>query len=316
MEFNAFLTGIHSRSEELIRATRDLDRARISEAKVQAIFKKDESMLIELQKQNGFTFLSDGMLRHQDLLRQICLSFEGVSLGPLTRWFETNNFFRKPVIESELRFDVERFANIYRKRSGQFKAILPGPYTFIALSEDRYYNGKEELLSHFSGELRKACKLLQSNGYAQIQFSEPALVYDDELAVEIEAVKEAYHRITKGLHCNTILHTYFGSFSKLYRDLAEFDVNYWGIDCTETNIAGLKGMEFNKVALGIADARSALIESPEWIAKFAKKAMQTLKCKTLAICPNAELEYLPRNIADKKIEAIGRAINILGAYHE
>jgi 5-methyltetrahydropteroyltriglutamate--homocysteine methyltransferase len=316
MEFKAFLTGIHSRSKKLIQATRDFDRARISAEEVQAIFEEDEKALIELQKQNCFTFLSDGMLRHQDLLRQICLSFEGVSLGPLTRWFETNNFFRKPVVEDELKFNAKRFANIYKERNRQFKAILPGPYTFIALSENRYYKDAYELLASFSEELSKACRHLQDAGYACVQFSEPSLAYDRELAVEIDAVKEAYRKLTKNLGCETMLHAYFGDFSRICRELAEFDVDYLGIDCTETNIEHLKGFEFHKVALGIVDARSVLIENPEWLAEFIKQAEEILECKTLAICPNAELEYLPRTVADKKIGVIGKAMKLLGAHHE
>ncbi|MCD6478886.1 MAG: hypothetical protein J7L44_03300, partial [Candidatus Diapherotrites archaeon] len=242
MEFEAFLTGTHSRSEKLIQATRDFDRARVSAQEVQAIFEEDERALIELQKQNSFTFLSDGMLRHQDLLRQICLSFDGVSLGALTRWFETNNFFRKPVIEDELKFDAKRFANIYKERKNAgFKAILPGPYTFIALSENRYYKDAYELLVSFSEELGKACKWLRDAGYACIQLSEPSLAYDKELTVEIDAIKEAYRKLTKKLSGETMLHAYFGDFSRLCRELAEFDVDYLGIDCTETNIEQLKG---------------------------------------------------------------------------
>ncbi|MCD6478633.1 MAG: hypothetical protein J7L44_01975, partial [Candidatus Diapherotrites archaeon] len=64
------------------------------------------------------------------------------------------------------------------------------------------------------------------------------------------------------------------------------------------------------------DARSVLIESPEWLVEFIKQAEELLNCKALAICPNAELEYLPRTIADKKIEAIGNAIKALGACYE
>lgn len=316
MQFDAFLTGIHPRSERLIQATRDFDRGRVSKADVQAIFEEDENALIELQKKNCFTFFSDGMLTHQDLLRQICSGFEGISLGPLTRWFETNNFFRKPVIEDTLRFNAKRFAGIYKERGARFKAILPGPYTFVALSENRYYEDAYELLASFSEELGKACRFLQDANYACIQLSEPNLAYDKELAVEINAVKEAYHKLTKKLNCETMMHTYFGDFSKLSAALAEFDVDYLGFDCTETNIAELSGFEFPKVALGIVDSSSSLIETPRYIVGFIKKAAKTIECETLAICPNAEMEYLPRAIADKKIEVIGRAIKMLGACNE
>ncbi|RLF28950.1 MAG: hypothetical protein DRJ99_03965 [Thermoplasmata archaeon] len=96
------LTGIFPRSNELIRATWDYEKGKIDKETLENKIEKDTKRIIELQLQTGFRYITDGMLLWQDLFRPFVENIEGISPGPLTRWFNNNTFFRKPIIDNKL----------------------------------------------------------------------------------------------------------------------------------------------------------------------------------------------------------------------
>src|SRR5437016_9593277 len=92
----AFVPGIYPRSEQLVQATRDLDRGRTPEQAVDEQVERDLAELVSVQQQAGLDLLTDGMLRWQDLFRPILEASEGVETGALTRFLDTNTFYRAP----------------------------------------------------------------------------------------------------------------------------------------------------------------------------------------------------------------------------
>ena len=59
----AFVPGIYPRSEELVQATRDLDRGRTTQEAVDAQVEGDLQQLMAAQQDAGLDLLSDGMPR-------------------------------------------------------------------------------------------------------------------------------------------------------------------------------------------------------------------------------------------------------------
>src|SRR5919109_1278161 len=92
----AFAPGIYPRSEALVRATRDLDRGRTTPEAVDEQFDADLEQLVEAQRGARLDLLSDGMLRWQDLFRPLLEASDGLETGALTRFLDTNTFFRAP----------------------------------------------------------------------------------------------------------------------------------------------------------------------------------------------------------------------------
>src|SRR5919202_2132089 len=97
----AYIPGIYARSEELVQATRDLDRGRTTEDAVEEQQNKDLHVFLDAQREAGLDYLSDGLLNWQDIFRPFAETAEGLKPGPLTRFLNTNTFYRAPVVKME-----------------------------------------------------------------------------------------------------------------------------------------------------------------------------------------------------------------------
>ena len=309
------LSGIHSRSESTVATSRAYDRGRASQSSLNATFNNDSRNLLELEIKSGFTKISDGQLRWQDYLRPFSENLEWLTLGAdLSRWFDTNSFYRKPTVSGEVRLSSKK-----GKQNFNRTVAIPGPYTFASLVDDRYYGSKENLVFAFASVIREVVQFLSKKGFGTVQLNEPSLVYRYGKSAltdkkELEVFLAAYEKYFATLGSNLVLHTYFGDSSKILRDLTKLEgVGVIGVDFTQTSLADLKGIEFDGKAMGCGcvDGRNSLVESPEWIAKYCQDAVRTLKPSGLLILPSCEMKYLPRTFADKKIHSIGRAAKLL-----
>src|SRR5919106_4567675 len=107
MEVKAYVHGIYPRSEELVAATRDLERGRTTQGAVEDRRHKDVERLARVQDEAGLDLRSDGLLWWQDIFRVLVDATGGLEAGALVRWFDNNTFFRAPVVTGELEFDPD-----------------------------------------------------------------------------------------------------------------------------------------------------------------------------------------------------------------
>ncbi|MBS7632646.1 hypothetical protein KEJ15_03355 [Candidatus Bathyarchaeota archaeon] len=313
-----YATGIFPRPEELIKATQRYVRGRIETAKLEKAFEMATAKIVEAQINAGFTYISDGMMKWQDLLRPFAENLEGVKSGGLARWFSNNTFYRKPVIIGELRrtklvTEKITLAHLLPKNL-PLKAILPAPYTFIQLSENLYYKDESELFFSYAKMLREEIRDLAKLGFKYFQLSDPALVCRSNdypvTADEMNLIADALKVAVKGISAKTCLQTFFGDFSQIMPTALDFPVDHLGIDLYETKLEAVKEYSFTKgVALGLVDSRSSLIESSKELVKIAKsifKFVYTSKKDEFFVCPNCDLEYVPWKRAKKKMAVLSR----------
>ena len=175
----AHLSGIFPRSEELIAASRAFERGRLDADSLRLQAEEEARRLVALQEEWGFDYVTDGLLRWQDLLRPLADELPGVHAGPVTRWFDNNSFYRRPVIEQRLQpvGDAALRWTVREPLAGRpWKAILPTPWAFAALSEDQAYGDTDALLHDTAEVLRAEAAGLAAAGCLYIQFSDPVLV--------------------------------------------------------------------------------------------------------------------------------------------
>jgi 5-methyltetrahydropteroyltriglutamate--homocysteine methyltransferase len=319
------LLGIHSRSESLVKTTRDYDRGRVDESALKAAFEKDTRELVELQKSSGFDILSDGQLQWQDFLRPISEIVSGLEIGAdLSRWFDTNTFYRKPTVTKQLSANTSLLEKKYfsdvHLASGPRGIAVPGPYTLGSLVEDLFYGSKEELIHEFAKVLKEILERLSQLSYEEIQVNEPSLVYrygDSCLnnPKNLQTFVTAYQDELSHLKSKITLHTHFGNCSGILKDLLNLEaVNTIGVDFTQTSIESLSSVTLDGKGLGVGcvDARSSFVESPEWISEFCIHALKKLVPSGILILPSCDLKYLPRTYADQKLIAMGAARKIVG----
>lgn len=298
-----------------MEATRSLDRKRISPQEAEEIRTEDAKAAVAVQREAGLTFVTDGQLNWQDLFRPTVEWCEGLEPGALMRWFDNNTFYRKPEVVGDLTIHNGLGHDFFRARLVEglpWKVILPGPYTLARASEDAASAPRRtERIGELAALIKQVARWCADRGAKQVQFSEPWLVYGPVKREDLEATGEAYAVVSKGLRAETVLQTYFGSLKRVYEDLLDFPVDALGIDLTATNLRDLSGHSFDKGAvLGVIDGRNSLVESPKDVVDVAAEASEALDPDWVAIAPSCELELCPRVVADKKVEALGRALEL------
>lgn len=317
--------GIHPRSENLVRVTRDYDRGRTNETALNESFAMDIEDLVKVQVNSGFSFVCDGQLRWQDFIRPFSESVSGLENGAdLSRWFDTNTFYKKPTVTNRLSTDgtflgKSRYSNWVSRDKTKRAIALPGPFTLTNLVDDQYYQSRDELVHDFSKVLKEVIQRLASTGDTTIQINEPSLVYrygdsaiKDPKALEI--FLSAFKEHLSNLNANIILHTYFGDCSTILKDLVSLPgASTIGIDFTQTSLENISAIEFDgkRLGCGCVDARSSLIESSEWISSFCSEAYSKLKPSGIVILPSSDLKYLPRTYSDRKLISMGDASKLL-----
>ena len=311
-----YTTGIFPRTKELVEVTMAYERRWASEEKLERAFEKAALKVLDSQISEGLSYISDGMLKWQDLFRPFTENLKGVKMGNLARWFNNNMFYRKPVIVDEIWREqsiAEKTLYIkYLPARFPWKAVLPAPYTFIQLSENKFYKSKDEFMFKYAEILRKEIQHLAKLGFEYVQLSDPALVFKpNALPIskdEINTVNEALRVAVEGIPIKTSLQTFFGDFSQILPEALDFPVEHLGIDLYETNFEKLKQYGFEKgVALGLVDSRSSMIEKTDELVRAAKEIINAIypsKPRDIFICPNCDLEFLPWEYAEKKMHSL------------
>ncbi|MBI4399795.1 hypothetical protein HY570_03515 [Candidatus Micrarchaeota archaeon] len=318
MIVESYLTGIYPRSDELIKATRDFERKRITQEDLENAFKRDVTSLVQLQIEANLSYVYEGLFKWQDIYRPFVENVPGLNVGALSRHFDNNSFYKQPIVVNEINSGDLSFLNRYfylnhLPKDKDWKAILPGPYTFAQLAENKFYKNKHELLIAISTLLSNAVEYLNELGFTYFQFSEPYLAYShNNSKFSKDDLKAAYEIATKTPNIKYSLQVFFGDISSRLGDLLDLPVHGIGIDFTETNVANLKDYSFTKeLCAGIIDGRNSLVENPENIANLVKKIKEVTNAKTIYISPNCELEFVPQAIANQKVRAIKKAADLL-----
>ena len=290
-ELQAFAPGIYPRSEALVQATRDLDRGRTTQEAVEEQVGRDLAELISVQQDAGLDLLADGMLRWQDHFRPLLEAADGLEPGPLTRFLDTNTFYRAPRADRE-----PRLAGPLDER---YVAPLPGPRVVTLPSPFALALGTELAPRTLAERVLKPA--LEGLDAELVVLVEPFLARDE---AELEGVAEALEELGGGSPLALWL-TFGDARPALERGAAELPVDALGIDFYATHLDDLP-RGFDKLLLaGVVDARSSVPEEPRELAAFAERLGE--RAERIALVPNGDLQYVSEPIAREKLMRLGKA---------
>ncbi|HYB83892.1 MAG TPA: hypothetical protein VED86_01070 [archaeon] len=309
----AHLTGVYPRSEKLVAATRAAVRGNLPQGELDKVLEEDTKALIRLEEQSSLDSFVDGQLNWQDLFRPFTEIFTGIQAATLTRWFDNNTFYRKPIINEKVILKGDALKQYFRAdllpKGGSKKAILPGPLTFALMSENKAYQSISDLVDDISKALKATVRKLQALGYDRFQFNDPSISSPNRTKNELTTAKQAYETCAQG---KGLLQTYFANASNVIDTLLDFPVEAIGIDLYSTPLEALKGHDFNKIlGCGCIDGRNSLLESPDRLKAILHKAQEQLHPRDLYLMPNCDLEFLPRSVAEKKLHLLGETKRLL-----
>jgi 5-methyltetrahydropteroyltriglutamate--homocysteine methyltransferase len=302
----AYQHGIYPRSEDVVAATRGLERGRTSAEEVEAAFRADRDDFIEAQRQASLDYFSDGLLRWQDIFRPLVKLSGGLDARTLVRWFNNNSFFRAPEITGDLTVSAPIPAEMDQEDvPGPKVATLPSPYLFSRAAQSA--DDRNPLMLSLAREvLRPVCEGLASRGYEVIHLEEPWLPYfgiDGGDWGEFEKAILEIREATAGL--TLILHAYFGDAGPYVDRLRKLPVDAVGVDFVETDVEELGSNWEVGILAGALDGRSSPIESTDGTAAFIRQLVETVQPTSLFLSSNCELEFLPRDLARQKVLRLG-----------
>ena len=318
MRLLAGICGSFPRPPALRRALDDLEAGRIGEREFERVLERSIREVVSLQENTGMTLLTSGLLTWHDLLRPFATRLSGVEPRRLLRFFDNNFYYRCPAIVDRIRWNepitVDEVRRVRQYASRFVKAVIPGPYTFLKLSENLFYGSEDLLVDDLIEALRSEVDAL--GGVADfVQVDEPSLV-DPELSRAewlrgVDIVNELLSRV-KFPGERVIVATYFNLDPERYSLLLEVKAGLH-LDLRSTAEGAREalleyGFDGKLLSLGVIDSRSIFPEDPRELVYWVSSMLDSVSPETLIFSTSSWLDYLPFSEAVRKLDALGRVL--------
>jgi len=299
-------------STKLIGAITKWQRKELTDTQLEETCREITRAVLHEQERAGLDVLTDGQIRWEDLVTPLAKGVEGFEINGLSRWFNNNVYYRRPILHKApvrkrpILVDEYRFAAGSTKKP--VKAVLPGPYSFTVLCEDRHYKSQRPFVMKMAEILNEEAKALAKAGARLVQFDEPALTFGKP---NLKLVVEALGIATKGVAAKTAVYTYFGALNGSFQALMNAKVDVVGVDVvTEPKaLVALKKTKITKaLAVGCLDARNTKLESVKDLHAIFDVVTQLVPADRLYVNPNCGLEFLPHAQALAKLNRLGEAV--------
>jgi 5-methyltetrahydropteroyltriglutamate--homocysteine methyltransferase len=193
---------------------------------------------------------------------------------------------------------------------GQLKAAVCGPLTFATLAEDHHYRSLEDRTLAVADAIAAEIRGLGAAGATLVDVEEPALVAHPE---HFALARAAIERLALA-GVPLALQTYFFPADPLLDALAAFPVAQVGVDVRSRDTRALERLNALRqtVVLGIVDARNTRVETESELVGLIETALRQLPADYLWLAPTTGLEYLPHDVAVKKLKVLVAAAHAAG----
>jgi len=293
--------------------------------------KLDATLLaIKMQEDAGIDIVSDGEQSRQHFVHGFLEFVEGIDFGNKVEMGIRGDRYKAmvPTVTGELRLKGRvhqteaRHARAHTKR--KFKITLPGPMTIADTVADRFYGDKIKMAMAFAGLLNQEARALEADGVDVVQFDEPAFnVFMDEVA---EWGIPALHRAIEGLKCTTAVHICYGygikanidwknslgsewrQYELIFPALAKSKIQQVSIEAIHSRVPLklMRLLEGKDILVGVIDVASDKIETADEIVNVIKDVMEFVPKERIVCCTNCGMAPMHRDIAAKKLEALGK----------
>jgi len=287
-------------------------RKELTDAQLEETCREITSAVIKEQEAAGIDLLTDGQIRWEDLVTPVAKRLDGFEINGLSRWFNNNTYYRRPILHKApvrrgaILVDFYKAAKAAARKP--VKAVLPGPYTFAVVSEDRHYKKLRPFVMKMAEILNAEAQALAAAGAPVVQFDEPAIgVGKTDMKLAVEALNAA----ARGVKAKIGVATYFGALNGALEPLMRAKVDIVGIDVVSEprTLAALKRVKVTKeLALGCLDARNTKLESVAELHALFNAVKKQVPLDRVHVNPNCGLEFLPHSQALAKVKRLVDAV--------
>ncbi|PSR34595.1 MAG: synthase [Sulfobacillus benefaciens] len=293
-------------------AIQRFERGSIGPTQLEQTIRDRTRHVIQVAKAHRLDLTSDGMIRWNDMFDGVVRDIDNVQSAGLLRFLDNNFYYRHPLVRGRLSFQggVVRWwmTQAVGVSTIPVKAVLPGPFTFLQLSQDDSYHNRQALLDDVVEVLRLEANSLLDTGIQEIQWDEPALAYYP--GWDIGEVSETLAHLTKDLSVDQSLALYWGpgvhrwieplaiaGFSRLYLDAVSDPEVVPRLSSEQLPV---------EVGVGLIDARQVKKESVPELVKKLEPILRVQGESRVWLHPNGGLELLPPDHAEGKVHVLSQ----------
>jgi 5-methyltetrahydropteroyltriglutamate--homocysteine methyltransferase len=314
----------------LRRTIAAVDRGEATQVELRSAEDDMTRRAISDQARAGIDFVTDGMICWYDPISHLAAKLTGVEIHGLLRFFDTNFYFRQPLLTArparrspmlmhEYKFACEALTHLPSPHSpggSRIKPVLTGPYTLakFSLSKNGATDDIGELAAAYAEALALEMADLAEAGAEFIQIDEPAILkYPGDWTILEQALApllRARDQVVKGgKRLKLGLYVYFRDCAPLYDKLVSLPFDVIGLDFTYNwqlvDMVTRKGSP-RPLGLGLIDGRNTKLEDPSIVARQIEKMLSKINGATAYLGPSCGLEYLPRDRALAKLGLLRR----------
>lgn len=305
--------GDTAEEQRLRRAYAERERGEISPEEFERIQDEVTHAAMTEQIAAGLDLVTDGQIRWYDPISHLAGKLEHVTINGLLRFFDTNFYFRQPVVTGRvsraegLILEEYRFAKGVVERS--VKPVLTGPYTLATSSirQAGIYATIGSLMEDYARVLGEEVAALAQSGAELIQIDEPSLLRQPKDLSLVRHGLEILGGRRGGARLQ--LSTYFGDVTPLYEALQDLPVDVLGLDFTYSprlpDLIARVGSR-KVLALGLIDGRNTKMETETMVFPILDKILPRLDDGVIYLSPSCGLEYLSRDKAREKLRLLSR----------
>ena len=292
--------------------------------------KHDATLLwINAEEDAGIDMVTDGEQSRQHFVHGFLEFVDGIDFNLKVELGIRNNRYKAlvPTVVGPLRLKGRvhateaRIARAHTKR--KLKFTMPGPMTIVDTIADNHYGDRTKLAMAFAEVLNEEARALAADGVDMVQFDEPAFnVYMDD--VKRWGI-DALHRAAEGVKCRTGVHICYGygiqanldwkdtlgsewrQYEEIFPALAKSRIDAVSVECIHSKVPVrlLELLAGKDVMLGVIDVASDKVETPEEVAGVIAAAMKHVPKERILPCTNCGMAPMDRDIAVRKLEALG-----------
>ena len=198
--------------------------------------------------------------------------------------------------------------------------------TIVDTVADRYYGDREAMAMAFAELLNQEALALEADGIDVIQFDEPAFnVYLEDAA---QWGVRALERAARGLRCTTAVHICYGygikantdwkaslggewrQYETVFPALAASTIDQVSLECFHSRVPPdlMRLLDGKDVMVGVIDVATDVVETPEQVADTIEQALDYVPLRHLLPCTNCGLAPMDRDVALRKLHALGQGV--------
>lgn len=303
---------------------------RIEEPYLKQAMEDATLLAIRAQEQAGLDIITDGEIRRESYSNRIATALEGVDIdNPGEALDRSGHPNPVPRIVGKIRrarpIEVEDLLFLKANTDRRVKITVPGPFTMLQQAQNDFYASEREAAMDYAAAINEEIKDLFAHGADVVQIDEPYMQARPEKAREYGI--DALNRALEGVQGTTAVHICFGYAAIIHErptgysflpELARCGCNQVSVETAQSNLdcSVLPGLGDKQIMVGCLDLSDLTVESPEVIVQRIKKALAHIKPEQVILAPDCGMKYLPRDVADGKLQAMVKAAEILRSQYQ